>query len=266
MSDILKKICDDKREHVEQNKGIVPLNILNELISRQEPCRGFAASLSAKVDAGGYGLIAEVKKASPSAGVIREDFNPEEIAMAYERAGASCISVLTDEQYFQGHNDYLVEVMEVVSLPLLRKDFMVDMYQITESRALGADCILLIMGALDDGFASEMEAYAFELGMDVLVEVHDEEELERALKLKTPLLGINNRDLKKMKTDIATTERLAAMVPDDMDKQIVSESGLYTKEDLDRMANAGAKRFLVGQSLMSQNDIELATRTLLGFA
>jgi indole-3-glycerol phosphate synthase len=266
MSDILKEICDYKREFVAQAKSTVPEFVLKELIERQKPCRGFAKSLASKVNAGDYGLIAEVKKASPSAGLIRDDFNPAEIAKAYERAGAACISVLTDEKYFQGHNDYLLEVIEAVSLPVLRKDFMVDMYQITEARALGADCILLIMGALDDGQAADMESYAHELGMDVLVEVHDEEELERALKLKTPLLGVNNRDLKKMKTDIATTERLSALIPADMSKQLVSESGLYTKDDLDRMANAGAKCFLVGQSLMSQKNVELATQKLLGFA
>jgi indole-3-glycerol phosphate synthase len=264
MSDILQKICDDKRDYVALRKKSAPIHLLQDIASKQLECRGFANALSEKVSAGGYGLIAEVKKASPSAGLIREDFNAPEIAKAYERAGATCISVLTDQPYFKGHNNYLSAVKDVVKLPVLRKDFMVDTYQIVESKALGADCILLIMAALDDSLAAEMESIAIEYGMDVLVEVHNEEELERALRLKTGLLGINNRDLKAMQTDIATTERLAAMVPSNMGKQLVSESGLYTKEDLDRMAEVGAKCFLVGQSLMSQPDIEQATKTLLG--
>lgn len=264
MSDILQKICDDKRDYVALRKKSAPVQLLHEIATKQPECRGFAKALSDKVNAGQYGLIAEVKKASPSAGLIREDFNAPEIAKAYERAGAACISVLTDQPYFKGHNAYLSAVKDVVSLPVLRKDFMVDTYQIVESKALGADCILLIMAAIDDSLAAEMEAMAFDYGMDVLVEVHNEEELERALKLKTSLLGINNRDLKAMQTDIATTERLATMIPSGMSKLLVSESGIYTKADLDRMAVVGAKCFLVGQSLMSQPDIEQATKTLLG--
>jgi indole-3-glycerol phosphate synthase len=208
------------------------------------------------------GLIAEVKRASPSKGVIREKFNPVEIATAYAEAGASCISVLTDVPYFQGEDSYLVDVRSHVPLPVLRKDFMLEPYQIKESRALGADCILLIMAALSDVQAAELEQAALELGMDVLVEVHDEAECERALKLKSTLLGVNNRNLKTLTVDLSTTEKLATMVPDNY--TLVCESGIATHQEIERMNKAGAYCFLVGESLMREKDIAAATRKLLG--
>ncbi|MGB0682826.1 MAG: indole-3-glycerol phosphate synthase TrpC [Magnetovibrionaceae bacterium] len=261
MSDVLAKICADKREHVAKRKSVEPLSALEDVARGAPKPRGFVASLQAKRDAGAYGLIAEIKRASPSKGMIRPDFDPPSLAQAYAAAGAACLSVLTDEPYFKGRDLYLLEARAAVKLPVLRKDFMLDAYQIVESRALGADCILLIMAALEDSEAADLEALALELGMDVLVEVHNAEELERALPLKSPLLGINNRNLKTLEVDIATTEELSKMVPEG--KILVSESGLYQKSDLDRMAKSGADCFLVGESLMRQDDVEAATRTLL---
>lgn len=261
MTDVLRRICDTKRAEVAARKARRPLADVVAAARDQEPPRGFAAALSRRVAAGGYGLIAEIKKASPSAGLIRPDFHPAALARAYREGGAACLSVLTDEPYFQGSDAYLEEVRAAVDLPLLRKDFFVDVYQAHEARALGADCILVIMAALDDDTASAIERTAHDLGMDVLVEVHDEAELERALRLNSPLIGVNNRNLKTMRTDVATTERLAALLPSN--RQLVAESGLRTTGDLARLAAVGARRFLIGESLMREADVAAATRALL---
>ena len=261
MSDILAKICADKHLHVAAAKQTRPLAELEAMIAEQTPPRGFAAALDRAVASGHYGLIAEIKKASPSAGLIRPDFDPPSLARAYLAGGANCLSVLTDTPYFQGQDDYLIAARKAVPLPALRKDFMVDPWQIVESRALGADCVLLILAALSDSQAAEMEAAAQDLGMDVLIEVHDEDEFERAMLLRSPLIGVNNRNLKTMTTDLGTTERLAARLP--VGRVLVAESGLKTAADLARMARCGARRFLIGESLMRQVDITEATRALL---
>jgi indole-3-glycerol phosphate synthase len=262
MSDALTNICADKRDHVAARKAEYRMADVEAAAKQASSPRGFYKALKAAAEDGRYGLIAEVKKASPSKGLIREDFDPPTIANAYERGGATCMSVLTDIPYFQGADAHLVVARSAVSLPAIRKDFMIDPYQVPEARALGADCILLILAALDDALAAELEASAFEWGMDVLIEVHNGEELDRAMKLKSPLLGINNRDLKTLKTDIETTRRLAPRVID-AERLVVSESGLYTAEDLASMYAAGARCFLIGESLMRQDDVESATRALL---
>ena len=262
MADILQKICAHTRLAVEQDKSNTPLGDMDMMARNTPPTKGFAAALTATCNNGGYGLIAEIKKASPSAGLIRSDFNPAQLAIAYKQGGASCLSVLTDTPYFQGHKKYLQQARKAVDLPILRKDFIIDEYQIFQSRVWGADCILLIVACLDDVQLSSYESIACDLGMDVLVEVHDESELNRALQhTKSPLIGVNNRDLKRMVTDISTTERLAGMVG--KDRTVVSESGLKTKQDLDRMAQVGAVRFLVGEHLMRFKDVKNATKTLL---
>ena len=261
MADKLAEICAVKRDHVKACMARRPLREVIEAANGAGPPRGFHAALAGVREAGGYGLIAEIKRASPSAGLIRADFAPEDLAAAYERGGAVCLSVLTDVAYFQGSDDDLVSARGASALPVLRKDFMVDPYQIAEARALGADCVLLIMAALDDGMARELETSARSFGMDVLIEVHDEGELGRALGLGSKLIGINNRDLKTLKTDLATTEALASKVPGD--RLVVSESGLHGAGDLARMAEAGVTSFLIGESLMRQADVEAATRALL---
>jgi indole-3-glycerol phosphate synthase len=261
---ILDRICDEKRKQVAEQKSRRPIQELLKRAQDQAPARGFAASLDRHVKDTGWGIISEIKKASPSAGVIRPDFKPELLARAYQRGGAACLSVLTDHKFFQGSDADLGAARSAVDIPVLRKDFMVDPYQIVEARALGADCILLIVAALTDAEMSQMEDIALGYGMDVLIEVHDEEELERALKLKSPLIGINNRNLKIMKTDLATTERLVPLIPEG--KVVVSESGLDGPGDLKRMAAVGVRRFLIGEALMRRPDVEQALKILLAGA
>lgn len=261
MSDILDEICNAKRAHIAKQMEEVPAAALNILANSASPPRGFADALKSRIAQGDYGLIAEIKRASPSKGLIREDFIPDVLAAAYEDGGATCLSVLTDTPYFQGENIYLKQARAACDLPVLRKDFMLDPYQVLESRAIGADCILLIMAALDDETAELLCDFAHDLGMDVLVETHDEAEIKRALEIDADLIGINNRNLKTLDVDIATTERLAPLVPED--RILISESGLYSKADLDRMAAAGALCFLVGESLMREHDVKAATQKLL---
>ncbi len=258
----LSTICAHKLEHIAARRALMPLVRLEELAKKQPPVRGFEKALRSKVASGGVALIAEIKKASPSKGLIRADFVPSELAKAYAAGGATCLSVLTDEPYFQGRDEYLAAARNACTLPALRKDFMIDPYQIAESRALGADCVLLIMAALSDAQAAELEAAALSFSMDVLVEVHDEEELARALKsLRSKLIGVNNRNLKTMQVDLANSERLAAHIPPDILR--VCESGIATHSDIVRMKSFGFSVFLVGESLMRTPDVAQATRNLL---
>jgi indole-3-glycerol phosphate synthase len=256
----LDEICATKREEVAARKALATVGDLDRLAREQTAPRGFRASLEDKA-ARGFALIAEIKKASPSKGLIRADFRPAEHAVAYEQGGAACLSVLTDAPYFQGHEDYLADARRACSLPVLRKDFMVDPWQVAEARSIGADAILIIVAALDDGPMAEIEAAAIERGMDVLVEVHDEAEMDRAARLRSRLIGVNNRDLKTFRTDLATTERLAPLAPEGT--LLVGESGINTHGDCTRLARAGVRTFLVGESLMRQDDVAAATRALL---
>jgi indole-3-glycerol phosphate synthase len=264
MSDVLTEICEVKRVHVDACQQEIPLGEMEQRARAAAPTRGFVTALRRAVDSGTYGLIAELKKASPSKGLIRADFDPASLAQAYAEGGATCLSVLTDTPYFQGEDSYLAEARNAVDLPVLRKDFMIDPYQIIEARAIGADCILLIMAALSDGQAYELEACAVEQGLDVLIEVHDHDELDRALNLDSPLIGVNNRNLKDLSVDIARSEEMLMHFP--ANRLAVSESGLYSPDDLARMAAAGANCFLVGESLMREDDVEAATRALLAAA
>lgn len=260
-ADVLARICADRLEDVRIAKFTITIAYLEGLAREQTAPRGFARALADAVAAGRYGLIAEIKKASPSAGLIRQDFDPAALARAYQAGGAACLSVLTEWRNFQGGAADLKAARAAVPLPVLRKDFTLDPWQVAEARSMGADCILLIMGALSDGQAAELEAAAEGYGMDVLVEVDDEADLERALRLRTPLLGVNNRNLRTLVTDLAVTERLAARLPPG--RALVAESGLRSPADLARMAKVGARRFLVGESLMRQPDVTAATAALL---
>ncbi len=261
MSDKLGEICARTARDVAARKSAHPRAAVEESARAAPPTRGFRSALAAKAESDSLGLIAEIKKASPSAGLIRAEFDPPALAKAYAAGGATCLSVLTDAPYFQGRDQDLMAARGAVTLPVLRKDFMVDPYQIPESRAMGADCVLLILAVLDDGLARELAASARDWDCDVLVEVHDEAELERAARLDTGLIGINNRDLKTLKIDLAVTERLAPLAPDNA--VLVSESGISGPQDVTRMAAAGPRCFLIGESLMRAPDPTAAARAML---
>ncbi|MCC6597395.1 MAG: indole-3-glycerol phosphate synthase TrpC [Alphaproteobacteria bacterium] len=260
MSGVLEAICERKRIHVEERRNLFPLEDIKALAALQPAPRGFIKALREKT-ADGPALITELKKASPSKGLIREDFNPAEIATIYEQSGAACLSVLTDEPYFQGRDEYLKIVRTVSALPVLRKDFMIDPYQIFESRALGADCVLLIMAALRDDLARQLYDFAKDLGMDVLIEVHNEAELDRALALSPEMIGVNNRNLKTLDVDIATSSILAAKIPAEILK--IAESGISGHAEIAKLRAEGYAGFLIGESLMRQPDIAGAVRALL---
>lgn len=262
MSDVLKTIIEDKKTEVANFKASLESRSLSAKAMDMPPARGFADALR-KSSAQGYGLIAEFKRASPSRGKINPDANPANIAQSYEAGGATCISVLTDQKYFGGHIDDMITAKSATLMPVLRKDFMIDPIQIIEARACGADCILLILSALTDSQAAELEDCATEYGLDVLIETHDDKEIERALNLRSPMIGINNRNLRTMVTDLATGEDLMTMIPDN--RIAIAESGLRSNDDLARMARAGARCFLIGEFLMEQEDIATAVSGLLSY-
>ena len=261
MTNILNKIKAYKIKEVHDRKLKLPMPIMEEKAKCASEVRGFQNALML-ASSKGFGLIAEIKKASPSKGIIRNQFEPENLAISYEKGGAACLSILTDAPSFQGHENYLIKARKKVNLPVLRKDFMLDPYQIVEARSINSDCILIIMAFVSDALAKELEDVAFEYKMDVLIEVHNEDELERALKLRSTLIGINNRNLKTFEVSLSTTKKLAKLVP--LDYTLVSESGIFSNADLLHLSKFGARSFLIGESLMREENVEKATAELLG--